>query len=88
MLGFDAGVEVRSIKDRIGVCLQSTNLQDKIMVHEALELFASLSDLRTLRIEDLQAVYKRFSVLGKPRVVHKLSAMLDFSYEVIAFGPD
>src|SRR5262245_36141989 len=37
VLGFDPAVEVRSIKDRIGVCLQSTNLPDKLKVHEALE---------------------------------------------------
>ena len=30
------------MKDRIGVCLQATNLPDKITVHEALELFGSL----------------------------------------------
>ena len=41
------GARVRSrpakagLKDRIGVCLQATNLPDKIKVHEALELFAS-----------------------------------------------
>jgi ABC-2 type transport system ATP-binding protein len=29
------------LKDRVGVCLQATNLQEKIKVREALELFAS-----------------------------------------------
>src|SRR6202163_4740944 len=37
VLGFDPGIEVRSLKDRIGVCLQATNLPDKVKVHEALE---------------------------------------------------
>ncbi len=41
VLGFDPGVQVRSLKDRIGVCLQATNLPPKIRVHEAIELFAS-----------------------------------------------
>src|SRR3984885_14520087 len=35
VLGRDPGVEVRSLKDRIGVCLQATNLPDKVKVHEA-----------------------------------------------------
>jgi ABC-2 type transport system ATP-binding protein len=34
-------VDVLAIKDRIGVCLQATNLQDKIRLHEAMALFAS-----------------------------------------------
>ncbi len=41
VLGFDPEVQIRSLKDRIGVCLQATNLPAKIRVHEALELFAS-----------------------------------------------
>ncbi len=41
VLGFDPGIEVRSLKDRIGVCLQATNLPDKVKVHEALEWFAA-----------------------------------------------
>jgi ABC-2 type transport system ATP-binding protein len=41
VLGFDPGVQVNALKDRIGVCLQATNLPDKITVLEALELFAA-----------------------------------------------
>jgi len=41
VLGYDPGLETRTIKDRIGVCLQATNLPDKIKVHEALALFAA-----------------------------------------------
>ena len=41
VLGYDPGLETRKIKDRIGVCLQATNLPDKIKVREALDLFAS-----------------------------------------------
>src|SRR5256885_997937 len=40
VLGFDPGRESRQLKDRIGVCLQSTNLQDKIKIREAMDLFA------------------------------------------------
>jgi ABC-2 type transport system ATP-binding protein len=32
----------KALKDRIGVCLQATNLPDKIRVHEALDLFGSV----------------------------------------------
>ncbi len=41
VLGYDPGVEVKAVKDRIGVCLQSTNLPDKLKVHEALSWFAA-----------------------------------------------
>src|ERR1700737_4917119 len=41
VLGYDPGVQVRQLKDRIGVCLQATNLPEKIKVHEALTIFAS-----------------------------------------------
>jgi len=41
VLGYDPRVQVRTLKDRIGVCLQATNLPDKITVGEALDLFAS-----------------------------------------------
>src|SRR6266404_1194582 len=41
VLGFDPGIDVRTIKDRIGLCLQSTNLPDKITVRESLALFAA-----------------------------------------------
>ncbi len=41
VLDFDPDRQKRNLKDRIGVCLQATNLPDKITVKEALELFAS-----------------------------------------------
>jgi ABC-2 type transport system ATP-binding protein len=41
VLGFDPEVSKQSLKDRIGVCLQATNLPDKLRVHEALEWFAA-----------------------------------------------
>jgi ABC-2 type transport system ATP-binding protein len=41
VLGFDPATQKNQLKDRIGVCLQATNLPDKIRVGEALELFAA-----------------------------------------------
>src|SRR5271154_4734619 len=42
VLGFDPGRDTKRLKDRIGVCLQATNLPERITVLEALRLFASL----------------------------------------------
>src|SRR4051812_11937427 len=42
VLGFDPGRDTKRLKDRIGVCLQATNLPERITVREALRLFASL----------------------------------------------
>jgi ABC-2 type transport system ATP-binding protein len=42
VLGFDPGRESRQLKDRIGVCLQATNLPDKITLREAVGVFSSL----------------------------------------------
>jgi len=41
VLGFDPEVQTKQLKDRVGVCLQATNLQDKLHVQEAVDLFAS-----------------------------------------------
>lgn len=41
VLGFDPGSDSRALKERIGVCLQATNLPDKIRLHEAMRLFGS-----------------------------------------------
>ena len=46
VLGYDPATEVRALKDRIGVCLQATNLPDRLMVHEALDWFASFYSRR------------------------------------------
>src|SRR4051794_33393435 len=40
VLGFDPDLQKQRLKDRIGVCLQATNLPDKITVREALNLFS------------------------------------------------
>ena len=52
VLGFDPGVEVRSLKDCIGVCLQATNLPDKVRVYEALEWFAAFYSKEVYRAHD------------------------------------
>jgi ABC-2 type transport system ATP-binding protein len=41
VLGCDPEVQTRRLKDRVGVCLQATNLQEKLKVSEAMELFAA-----------------------------------------------
>jgi ABC-2 type transport system ATP-binding protein len=68
VLGFDPGVQVRELKDRIGVCLQATNLPDKITPAEALELFAAFYsrnvDRRQL-LERLQLWDKRNSLYSR-----------------------
>jgi ABC-2 type transport system ATP-binding protein len=42
VLGFDPERQKQQLKDRIGVCLQATNLPAKIRAHEAIDLFGSL----------------------------------------------
>lgn len=65
VLGLDPAGESREIKDRIGVCLQATNLPEKITVAEAVELFASFYSrstdpnqlLKRLQLEDKRRAY-------------------------------
>jgi ABC-2 type transport system ATP-binding protein len=68
VLGFDPGVEVRALKDRIGVCLQATNLPDKVTVREALEWFSAFysrhADCDRL-IDRLQLSEKRHAPYAK-----------------------
>ena len=65
VLGLDPTRQAAELKDRIGVCLQLTNLPDKIRVGEAMQLFAQLysqhADLdRLLDRVDLTAKKKAF----------------------------
>ena len=41
VLGLDPAADTRALKEQIGVCLQATNLPDKIKLHEAMRLFGS-----------------------------------------------
>ncbi len=61
VLGRDPEVQTRELKDRIGVCLQATRLQDKLKVHEAMELFAALYT----RTVDANQLLKRLQLWEK-----------------------
>ncbi len=61
VLGFDPDRQTQVLKDRIGVCLQATNLPDKIKVHEALDLFAAFYSKRV----DGDALLKRLQLWEK-----------------------
>ncbi len=86
VLGFDPESQTKQLKDRIGVCLQATNLPDKIKVHEALELFAAFYSRRTdsdrildrLQLSDKKnAFYKNLSGGQKQRVALALALIND-----------
>jgi ABC-2 type transport system ATP-binding protein len=86
VLGFDPAIETKEIKNRIGVCLQATNLPDKMKVKEALELFDAFytrhSDrdqlLKRLQLwEKKDALYKSLSGGQKQRVALALALLND-----------
>jgi ABC-2 type transport system ATP-binding protein len=61
VLRCDPEVQPRQLKDRIGVCLQNTNLQEKMKVREAIELFSCLYT----RTVDGMALLKRLQLWEK-----------------------
>jgi ABC-2 type transport system ATP-binding protein len=61
VLGFDPDRAKQKLKDQIGVCLQATNLPDKITVREALTLFAAFYT----RNADGDALLKRLQLWEK-----------------------
>ncbi len=86
VLGFDPGFQSRELKDRIGVCLQSTNLPDKIKVWEAVDLFADLYSraierdglLQRLQLwEKRNAYYAQLSGGQKQRLALALALLND-----------
>jgi len=86
VLGYDPEIQTSQLKDRVGVCLQSTNLQEKIKVHEALDLFAALYSrtvdrdqlLRRLQLwEKRDAQYTTLSGGQKQRVALALALLND-----------
>jgi ABC-2 type transport system ATP-binding protein len=86
VLGFDPEKQKRQLKDRIGVCLQATNLPDKIRVHEALDVFSSFYTrnvdatliLRRLQLEDKpHAFYSTLSGGQKQRLALALALVND-----------
>lgn len=86
VLGCDPDVQVNSLKQRIGVCLQSTCLPDKITVQEALGLFAAFYTrtmgqeklLRRLQLwEKRHSFYARLSGGQKQRLALALGLIND-----------
>lgn len=86
VLGFDPDKQKEKLKDRIGVCLQATNLPDKIKVHEALELFAAFYTrnlnskelLRRLQLQEKHdAYYTTLSGGQKQRLALALALLND-----------
>src|SRR3954447_7369548 len=61
VLDYDPDKQKTMLKDRIGVCLQATNLPDKIKVIEALELFGALYS----RMLDPDTLLKRLLLSDK-----------------------
>jgi ABC-2 type transport system ATP-binding protein len=86
VLGFDPDRQKQQLKDRIGVCLQATNLPAKIKVYEAMELFASFYTrstgseklLRRLQLWDKRAAaYETLSGGQKQRLALALALVND-----------
>src|SRR5271154_4097136 len=86
VLGFDPDKQRQSLKDRIGVCLQATNLPEKIRVREALQVFSSFYSrhadlnqlLRRLQLEDKrEAFYGTLSGGQKQRLALALALVND-----------
>ena len=86
VLGFDPDKQKTELKDRIGVCLQATNLPDKIKVIEALQLFGSLYSrmadpdtlLKRLQLEEKrEALYQTLSGGQKQRLAIALGLIND-----------
>ncbi len=61
VLDLDPDKQKKQLKDRIGVCLQATNLPDKIKVIEALQLFGALYS----RMQDPDELLKRLQLSDK-----------------------
>src|SRR5204862_896577 len=61
VLDFDPDRQKKQLKERIGACLQATNLPDKITVREALDFFGSLYSQKA----DTNALLKRLQLEEK-----------------------
>ena len=86
VLGFDPDRQTQQLKDRIGVCLQATNLPEKIRVREALDLFATFYTrnvsadqlLKRLQLwEKREAFYSTLSGGQKQRLAIALALVND-----------
>lgn len=61
VLGVDPARDGERLRERIGICLQATNLPDRIKVREAVDLFASFYEKRA----DVDALLARLELTGK-----------------------
>lgn len=86
VLDFDPEKQKKQLKDRIGACLQATNLPDKITVREALDFFGSLYSrkanadalLKRLQLEEKKDVhYATLSGGQKQRLALALALIND-----------
>ena len=86
VLGFDPDRQRQQLKDRIGVCLQATNLPAKIRVREAMQVFASFYSrnvdvnklLQRLQLEEKRdAFYETLSGGQKQRLALALALIND-----------
>jgi ABC-2 type transport system ATP-binding protein len=86
VLGFDPDRQRQQLKDRIGVCLQATNLPEKIRVGEAMQLFAAFYTrhvdlnklLHRLQLEEKRdAFYSTLSGGQKQRLALALALIND-----------
>jgi ABC-2 type transport system ATP-binding protein len=86
VLGLDPDTQVLALKDRIGACLQSTNLPDKLRLTESLDLFASFYSrkvdgdvlLKRLQLWDKRnAFYSTLSGGQKQRLALALALLND-----------
>src|ERR1700726_3660554 len=86
VLGFDPDRQREQLKDRIGVCLQATNLPEKIRVREAMQVFASFYTrhvdlnklLQRLQLEEKRdAFYSTLSGGQKQRLALALALLND-----------
>ncbi|SPF51979.1 ABC transporter related [Candidatus Sulfopaludibacter sp. SbA4] len=86
VLGFDPEVQPTQVKDRVGVCLQATKIQDKMKVREAMALFASFYTrtidspqlLKRLQLwEKRESLYSQLSGGQKQRLALALALLND-----------
>ena len=86
VLGFDPDRQRQQLKDRIGVCLQATNLPEKIRVREAMQVFSSFYSrhvdleklLTRLQLEEKRdAFYSTLSGGQKQRLALALALIND-----------
>jgi ABC-2 type transport system ATP-binding protein len=86
VLGFDPEAQPSEVKDRVGVCLQSTRLPEKMKVREAMALFSSFYTrtidspelLKRLQLwEKRESLYSQLSGGQKQRLALALALLND-----------